>query len=345
MNVRPPIRVLSLGAGVQSTALLLMSLRGELPRLDHCIFADTRAEPPAVYRHLEWLRSECERAGLPLHTVSVGNLRADAIAFRRQRYSVDPTTGRKGYASIPLFVLNRDGSQGRIRRQCTAEYKIAPIERFIRRELLGIAPGRPAPKRIAVEQWLGISADELRRARPPSGKRRDGVAQPVWWKTHTFPLVSLVKWWGMSDGGLYGRPVPIPLSAPWQWSDGRYMDRGDCVAWLRANYPDLAVPRSACVECPYRSDAEWAAMKRDDPESFAIACASDDAFRQADAEGQHSRGVLIGLPFVHRSMRPLRNVDFDASNPPAGPLPEQDENGDVLFGQAAGVECEGMCGV
>ena len=345
MSVRPPIRVLSLGAGVQSSALLLMSLRGELPRLDHCIFADTQAEPPAVYRHLDWLRGECERAGLPLHMVSVGNLREDAIAFRRQRYSVDPTTGRKGYASIPLFVLNPDGSQGRIRRQCTAEYKITPIEQFIRRELLGIAPGRPAPKRIAVEQWLGISADELRRAQPPGGKKRDGVAQPVWWKTHVFPLVSLVKWWGMSDGGLYSQPVPIPLSGTWQGSAVRNMDRTACLTWLGANYPGLTFPRSACVECPYRSDAEWAAMKRDDPESFAIACASDDAFRQADAEGQHARGMLVGQPFVHRSMRPLRDVDFDAPARPTGLLPEQDEDGEVLFGQAADTECEGMCGV
>ena len=36
-----PLRVLSLGAGVQSTALLLMSCKGEIEKLDAAVFADT----------------------------------------------------------------------------------------------------------------------------------------------------------------------------------------------------------------------------------------------------------------------------------------------------------------
>lgn len=51
----PDLRVLSLGAGVQSTAVLLMSATGELPKLDAAVFADTQWEPKAVYEHLEWL--------------------------------------------------------------------------------------------------------------------------------------------------------------------------------------------------------------------------------------------------------------------------------------------------
>jgi hypothetical protein len=34
-----PLRVLALGAGVQSSSLLLLSLAGELPRLDGAVFA------------------------------------------------------------------------------------------------------------------------------------------------------------------------------------------------------------------------------------------------------------------------------------------------------------------
>ena len=36
-----PKRVLSLGAGVQSTALLLMMIHGEIPKADAVIFSDT----------------------------------------------------------------------------------------------------------------------------------------------------------------------------------------------------------------------------------------------------------------------------------------------------------------
>ncbi|MGB1816915.1 MAG: hypothetical protein ACPHJ3_16270 [Rubripirellula sp.] len=51
-----PHRILSLGAGVQSSCILMMSERGELPKLDLAIFADTGDEPDAVYRWLNWLK-------------------------------------------------------------------------------------------------------------------------------------------------------------------------------------------------------------------------------------------------------------------------------------------------
>ena len=63
-NPSPPtLRLLSLGAGVQSTTLLLMSLCGELPKLDAAIFADTGWEPARVYEHLERITAEAERGG------------------------------------------------------------------------------------------------------------------------------------------------------------------------------------------------------------------------------------------------------------------------------------------
>lgn len=46
------LKVLSLGAGVQCTALLLMSVKGEIERLDWANFADTGWEPAADYAHL-----------------------------------------------------------------------------------------------------------------------------------------------------------------------------------------------------------------------------------------------------------------------------------------------------
>lgn len=55
------ISVLSLGAGVQSTTLLLMACHGEFDEQPvEAIFADTGWEPAAVYRHLDWLASVCE---------------------------------------------------------------------------------------------------------------------------------------------------------------------------------------------------------------------------------------------------------------------------------------------
>jgi hypothetical protein len=41
--------ILNLGAGVQSTALFLMFVKGELDeKLDYAVFADTQGEPESV---------------------------------------------------------------------------------------------------------------------------------------------------------------------------------------------------------------------------------------------------------------------------------------------------------
>lgn len=150
------IRVLSLGAGVQSTTLALMAGSALLPEIpDAAIFADTGAEPDAVYRHLDWL---CQPGLLafPVHRVSAGNLR-DIL--------LDPTNKRRYHARPPLYVSNADGTSGIIRRQCTGDFKIDPIERGIR-DLLGLKPRQRWPKVPSVEQWIGISLDEATRMKP-----------------------------------------------------------------------------------------------------------------------------------------------------------------------------------
>lgn len=88
------LRVLSLGAGVQSTTLALMAAHGEIgPMPDCAIFADTGWKPNAIYEHLAWLRTP-NVLPFPVHIVSAGNLRADLIAASR---------GER-WASIPAFT-------------------------------------------------------------------------------------------------------------------------------------------------------------------------------------------------------------------------------------------------
>src|SRR5512142_213642 len=69
-----PLRIISLGAGVQSTALLLLALHGEVAA-DAAIFADTGWEPAAVYAHLERLRALAAARGFPIHVVRNGDIR------------------------------------------------------------------------------------------------------------------------------------------------------------------------------------------------------------------------------------------------------------------------------
>lgn len=69
--------------------------------------------------------------------------------------------------------------QGMIKRQCTQEYKIQPIERFIKTDILGLDAKGRWPRECKVRQWFGISHDESQRCR----------ASRSLWKVHWYPLV------------------------------------------------------------------------------------------------------------------------------------------------------------
>jgi hypothetical protein len=134
------MKVLSLGAGVQSTTLALMAARGEIEVPDCAIFADTGWEPAAVYQHLDRLEPLLP---FPVYRVSAGDIR-DSIASSR-------------YDPIPWYVA---GGMGR--RQCTKEFKLYPIHRQVRMLLGGKTP------KGGCEMWVGISTNEAHRMKPSS---------------------------------------------------------------------------------------------------------------------------------------------------------------------------------
>jgi hypothetical protein len=144
------IRIISLGAGVQSTTLALMAAGGDIASPDAAIFADTGWEPAAVYRHLAKLEAALP---FPVIRVSAGNLRDDAIVGASKR------TSGKRLAAIPWFIRNPDGSEGMGRRQCTTHYKVEPI----RKQIVAMLGGRP---KGGAEMWIGISTNEAFRMKP-----------------------------------------------------------------------------------------------------------------------------------------------------------------------------------
>ena len=54
------LRVLSLGAGVQSSTLFFKVLHGEIAPVDIAIFADTGNEPKEVYDWVKYLKKEAK---------------------------------------------------------------------------------------------------------------------------------------------------------------------------------------------------------------------------------------------------------------------------------------------
>jgi len=145
------LRVLSLGAGVQSSTLALMIEKGLIPKVDCGIFADTMGEPKLVYSHLEWLEKQLS---FPIHKVKKGDLRQDMI---------DAIDGKYKFLTVPLYTINsKTGKKGLLRRQCTNDYKIQPIVQQIRK-LLGLKKRQKVKKDMAVEMLMGISYDEIYR--------------------------------------------------------------------------------------------------------------------------------------------------------------------------------------
>ena len=271
--------ILSLGAGVQSSCLALMAAKGEIgPMPAAAIFADTQAEPPSVYRWLDWLEKQLP---FPVHRVTAGSL-TERITTTR----VNRKNGNIYYSNmIPAFVLNSDGSQGITGRSCTFDFKIQPILKELRK-LGGIKRGQ---KTVGLVQWIGISLDEVSRMKDSR--------EP--WAENRWPLIEM------------------------------RMNRHDCLRWIERNgYPKP--PRSACSYCPFHSDAEWRRLKSEEPEEFMKAVEVERLLQQAQASVT-TKDRMHGTVFLHRSLVPLRQVDFST----------EEERGQVNMFQN---DCSGMCG-
>ena len=99
---------------------------------------------------------------------------------------------------------------------------------------------------------------------------------------------------------------------------------GDCEHWLRVH--DYPVPRSsACVYCPYLSNAQRREIKEHDPIGHQRALKVDRELRLPE-NVERFHGEL----YVHSARRALSEIDLSAGS----------EQGDLFVN-----ECEGICGV
>ena len=176
------IDILSLGWGVQSFTLAAMAALGQQPRVEMAIHADTGHEYTVTYQFAEKWTPWLQGHGVRVITVSAEN--TDIVKNDNE-------------TPIPAFTIAPTGKQGQLRRQCTDRWKIRPMRKYIRQ----ITDHR---RDVHVNQWLGISLDEIVRAKDSDVK----------WITNKFPLLDLK------------------------------MTRMDCVNWLTNNGLDVPPPSS-----------------------------------------------------------------------------------------------------
>jgi hypothetical protein len=344
------LHILNLGAGVQSTWLYLLSMRGDIQRFDYAIISDTQDEiggeerrqglpdpEESFYAHLDWLGTQAAFLdsksplvkssnhggyGCPILVRTRGQissdlLRDDAVSPNHPNGDALTENMHHRFATIPAYTAAIEGRNlSIVPRQCTKEYKIEVIERAIRYELLGLSPGDRLPKDMVVHQYIGISWDERSRAydiarRFETADKEDTVQE-----------------------GLFGEETVISVTtgrrqkANWRVhfpliEDGRMLTRDDCDRELQHSVPHK-VYGSACIMCPFKDDPTWARHMQQPT--------THDALIRIDA-GMRAPNVLVSRDlkqklYLHKACKPIDKIDFG----------NEKQNRFAM-------ECEGGCGL
>ena len=261
-------RFLSLGAGVQSSTLALMIEKGQVPMVKAGIFADTGAEPEAVYKWFDWLKTQ---VSYPMYKVKIGDLYWHTLWFLNNMPLIDDGL------SIPFFTKeNTKLGVGMMRRRCTYNYKILPVTMKIR-NLLGVKKHKKINKKTnerGIDLLLGISYDELLRMKQNKNKYFNNI----------YPLVDLK------------------------------MSRQNCIDWMKKNYNKIP-PRSSCIFCPYHSNKEWLRIKENKNDWDKLIKFDKGLRDNKDWWGHGKRNTRNkNNLYLHRSCKPLEEIDFKNTN-------------------------------
>ena len=159
-------RVIAYGGGVQSTALMVLSGLGVLPRVDAALFANVGddSEHPATLAYVRDVATPwAAEHGIPVHE----------LQRRRRDGSVETLMGRmtrEGSRSLPIPVrMSATGPP--VSRACTADFKLAVLGKWLKQH--GAGATNPATV------WIGISLDEIHRANSKRARDYEQVEYPL----------------------------------------------------------------------------------------------------------------------------------------------------------------------
>jgi hypothetical protein len=345
----PPFRVQAYGAGVQSSALMMLwaleepmeradgtTWRGFFPqgRPDLVAFADTGAEPSEIYANVEMARALVEAAGVRFEVVTNGDLANPPKASTGTQgifvplFTVstegrwEPHTTPVDPFNLPRWIELRDMLDARADATLQAEFNAIPTEET----KVWVPPGehgqlrRQCTSRYKIEPIVALS-------RSLAGNR----PIEMWLALSSDELQRLKT--SPSDSMQYYYPLVFDQENAadpeyYEYAHLAPVNRSQCAQYL----VDLETKpaKSACVFCPYRSEWSWARQRADDPVSFEQACQYDERMRDVRP------GYKL---YVHRSRIPLRDVVFEANDVRTLALFD-----DVDMSQSGGCE-EGYCGL
>lgn len=146
-----PLEVLSLGGGVQSTAMLLLISQYKLPKPDLILHCDTGSEMSYTEDIIQYCQHLSYQLKIPFKIIT------SKLGKLHEHYFSNNT--------LPVVGI----------RSCTFNFKILPQRRFLR-QIVGKGNGK-----TLVNIWLGITTDESDRTHPSE----------LQWIQNKFPLINL----------------------------------------------------------------------------------------------------------------------------------------------------------
>lgn len=202
-----PIRIISFGGGVQSTALAILLGQGQI-QADMVIFANVGAnsENPATLDYIEqYTKPYLSQIGIPF--VEVNNSGKDLYDFTMQAEK-----------SIPLPIHIRGAGMGN--RTCTTEFKIKPIDRYLK-----------AQGYTHAIITLGISFDEAHRIKTETWEKVGRL-----YKRYEHPLVNMRLKRGDCKRIIESAGMPVPDKSACYFCP--FQRRSSWIA-LKTDTPDL----------------------------------------------------------------------------------------------------------
>ncbi|AGG58080.1 hypothetical protein VPAG_00044 [Vibrio phage douglas 12A4] len=259
------IQVFSSGMGTQSCGIAVMIYLGILPKPDLIVAADTgREASKAIEFNKKYIMPLMEEIGVPFIIPH-----KDSFPECGRLYDlIDDSPTSKSDVLLPTFIKDHGGI-GKAKGFCSSKWKTQTVHRAVNKFF-----GKAVADKRGIDQWIGMSSDEMKRVKFPVGK---------WQKQYPLVEMMLDRAQVISISEQFGLPTP---------------------------------PRSSCYMCPNRGDAQWAELKRDDPEDFKKAC---DVEKYLHEEGYEEH-------FLHKSCKPLGEVIF---------ITDSDDNDET--------NCSGIC--
>lgn len=246
------MKILSFGAGMQSTALALMSCQNAtaetpvfplVPIYDDVVFCDLGMEPPWVMKQVEFTRRACEEAGIHF-TVLKSPLHEDFM----QNF------GKRRTVSIPWWTVKENGHKSRMPRNCTLDYKVNVISKYVRWELLGYKKGQRLREedKKAHEMHMGFSYEERRRCKESPN--------PMF--INRFPLVDM------------------------------HLVRADNYAYIRDVW-GLETKASACTFCPFHRNYFFQYLKENEQDEYRRLIQVDELLRDKNPKPPMDSDLFI----------------------------------------------------